>query len=74
MCNIGKVEDRPRSRVQGIRVDEAELAVYKAAAVAAGLSFNKWARLALKGQAELEAALARMEKQEARQPVMRGPG
>jgi hypothetical protein len=54
------------SHVQGIRLSEDELAVYKAAALRAGLKFNTWARRALKATAELEAALARVEERRAR--------
>jgi hypothetical protein len=49
-----------------------ELATYRAAAVAADLSFNRWARRALKYAAELEAALAQMEQREARLSRMEG--
>jgi hypothetical protein len=56
-----KVDGRPKSRVQGIRIGEAELARCKAAAAEAGLSFNAWARLALTDTADLEAALAQRE-------------
>jgi predicted DNA binding CopG/RHH family protein len=54
------------SRVQGIRFDEEELSAFKAAAAKAGLPFSTWAVRAMKGTAQLEAALAAQEERRAR--------
>jgi hypothetical protein len=50
------------TKVHGIRLTDEEFARYTQLAALQGLSFNRWAGMALKRTAELQEALRRQEE------------